>query len=83
MTEKVVGISFVDSNKIYYFLPNNLELGKGDDVIVETERGEQFGTVVTDLISVNPEKLVTSLKLVIRKATVADKKTNDKMLMMR
>lgn len=74
----VIGISFVDSNKIYYFLPNGISLVNGDKVIVETERGEQFGFVVTDLISVDPEKLVAPLKNVLKKASYADEKIHDK-----
>ena len=45
---KVVGINFEDSKKIYYFSPNGFEIKINDKVIVETERGEQFGYVVTD-----------------------------------
>lgn len=74
----VIGISFVDSNKIYYFLPNNIELTIGDKVIVETERGEQFGIVATDIISVDPEKLVSPLKNVLKKANKEDENTNKK-----
>lgn len=74
----VIGISFVDSNKIYYFLPNNIELTIGDKVIVETERGEQFGIVATDIISVDPEKLVAPLKNVLKKANKEDENTNKK-----
>ena len=74
----VIGVKFIDSNKIYYFLPNDIVLVKGDNVIVETERGLQYGSVVTDYIDVDPEKLNIVLKNVVRKANDADSKTNDK-----
>ncbi len=74
----VIGISFFDSNKIYYFLPNNLDLNRDDNVIVETERGEQYARVVTDIISVDSKRLVMPLKNVLRKATKKDSITNDK-----
>jgi cell fate regulator YaaT (PSP1 superfamily) len=72
----VFGVSFELSNKIYYFSPNNLELEKGEKVIVETERGEQFGEVVTNKINVDPKKLVSAIKPILRKATKEDEKTN-------
>ena len=66
---EVIGISFNESNKVYYFLPNELILNKGTNVLVETERGEQYGTVVTDLINVDPKKLTLALKPILRIAT--------------
>lgn len=45
---EVVGISFIDTNKVYYFSPNSLNLKENVTVIVETEKGLQFGKVVTE-----------------------------------
>jgi Uncharacterized homolog of PSP1 len=73
---KVIGISFNDSKKIYYFLPNSLELNKGDNVIVETERGMQYAKVVTNIIDVDQKKLKAPLKDVVRIATEEDKRVN-------
>lgn len=42
---KVIGVKFKDSGKIYYFDPLELEIGKGGNVIVETARGLVFGEV--------------------------------------
>ena len=42
----VVGVTFNKNGRKYYFLPNNLKLREGLTVIVETERGLQFGYVV-------------------------------------
>lgn len=78
MKTKVIGVSFGDTNKIYYFLPNNLELEKGMKVIVETERGEQFGYVVTDYIEINPKDLVAPLKNVLRIAKEKDEEQHNK-----
>lgn len=75
---EVVGISFIGKSRIYYFSPNNLEIKKGDNVIVETDRGQQFAKVVTDIASVNPEKLKAPLKNVIKIADEKDIKTNEK-----
>lgn len=70
---EVIGVSFINSNKIYYFLPNGFELKKDDYVVVETERGEQLGIVSTDLISVDSKKLVAPLKNVLKVANDHDK----------
>ena len=76
--KKVIGVNFSDSNKIYYFLNKDLDLKKGEFVITETERGEQFGKVVTDVIEVDEKKLNSPLRDVIRIATSEDKIKNDK-----
>ena len=69
---EVIGVSFINSKKIYYFFPNDLVLNKNDYVVVETERGEQLGIVVTNLITVDQSKLKCPLKPVIRMATKND-----------
>ena len=74
----VIGVKFCDSSRIYYFLLNGLDLKKGIDVIVDTEKGHQFGKIVTDVISVDPEKIVAPLRNVVRIATDDDIKQNDK-----
>lgn len=58
----VVGISFVNSNKIYYFNINGLDLDKKDVVIVETERGEQYGIVKTSVINIDQTLLQNEVK---------------------
>ena len=35
---KVIGINFLDANRIYYFSPNNIKLKKGDYVINSKKR---------------------------------------------
>lgn len=75
--KSVVGVNFSDSKKIYYFLLNKLDLSKEDFVIVETERGIQFGKVVTDIISVDEKKFNSPLKIVLKKATDEDVKINE------
>lgn len=68
----VIGISFDDNNKIYYFSSNKLELSKNMTVIVETERGLQFGEAVTDITELDSSKMVNILKPVIRVSTKED-----------
>ncbi len=72
--ESVVGISFDNNNRIYFFNPNKLDVKDGIDVIVETERGLQYGHVVTSIIEKKKESLNLPLKKVIRIATKEDLK---------
>ena len=79
---EVIGISFTNSNRVYYFSPNDIIVEKKDKVIVETERGMQIGTVVTEVINLDKEKVVLPIKTVLRKATEEDLKKqeeNDKL----
>ena len=45
---EVVAVKFINSNRVYYFATNKLKIKNGDKVIVETEKGMQFGTVMGD-----------------------------------
>ena len=42
----VIGVRFRRAGKVYYFSPAGIDIKKGDNVIVETARGVEFGTVV-------------------------------------
>ena len=74
----VVGVRFTDSNKIYYFDINDFSVSKNMYVIVETERGLQFGKVVTDVMSVDESKLGFALKEIVSIANDDDISTNEK-----
>ncbi len=69
---EIVGVTFKPNSKIYFFSPNNIELKKGDTVIVKTERGTQLGTVELTNTKIDSKKLKSSLSDVIRKATKKD-----------
>ena len=72
----VVGINFLDGGRIYYFSPNNIDVKQGDYVIVETERGLQFGQAVTEITEMKEENIFLPLKNIIKKATNDDVKKN-------
>lgn len=75
---KVVGISFKNKGRVYYFLPRELDLKKGSKVIVETGRGLQYGQVESDYLDIDEAKLKAPLKPVLRLATKEDEKINEK-----
>lgn len=68
----VIGVRFRKAGKIYYFDPAGFDINVGDNVIVETARGVEYGKVVLGLREVEDEKIVQTLKPVIRKATPED-----------
>ena len=70
--KKIVGVRFKKTGKIYFFDPEELEIDKGDKVIVETVMGEEFGEVVTNKRELPEEKIANPLKKVIRIATQQD-----------
>lgn len=71
---KVVGVRFRNAGKIYFFGPGDMELTMGMHVIVETARGVELGTVMTEPKEVKEEDVVQPLKPVIRIASEADEK---------
>jgi len=69
---KVIGVRFKRAGKIYYFDPGEWEVKSGDNVIVETVRGVEYGEAVLDPREVDDESLTVPLKSVIRVATPED-----------
>ena len=68
----IVSVKFKKDGKGYYFDAGNIELNFDDYVLVETEKGIQFGIVKEVNIDVDTLKLKTDLKMVMKKATKKD-----------
>lgn len=75
---KVIGVRFRTAGKIYFFAPGKLEIRQGDNVIVETARGVEFGRVVCGPKDVDDSAVVQPLKPVIRLANDQDRRTVEK-----
>ena len=73
--QRVVGVSFNKKGRVYNFNVNNNDLNIGDSVIVETEKGLQYGFVMTNIKSVNENDFSIPLKDVIRLTTKKDDQT--------
>lgn len=71
MEERLALIRFNKSGKSYYF-STDIDLHKGDKVVVETIRGLELGELVSDLKDICEFNLDTELKKVKRKANRAD-----------
>lgn len=71
---KVTGVRFKTAGKVYYFDPDNFKLKIGDNVIVETARGMEFGTVAMEPSEVCEKEIVAPLKKIVRIADNDDYK---------
>lgn len=69
---KVVGVKFKEAGKLYYFSPGEIKVEKGDNVIVETARGLEFGTITMEETEIKESEIVAPLKNIIRIATEKD-----------
>lgn len=70
----IIGVRFKPSGKTYYFSPGELNIKSGDNVIVETSRGVEYGNVAIGRREIEDENITKPLKAVIRIATDADDK---------
>ena len=75
---KVIGVRFRTAGKIYFFAPGKLDIKRGDNVIVETARGVEFGRVVSGPKEVKEKDVIRPLKPVLRIATEQDHRTVEK-----
>ena len=66
---RVIGVRFRSAGKIYYFSPGKYMIKKGDHVIVETARGVEYGTVVSEPKDVEDDQVIKPLKTVLRTAS--------------
>ena len=69
---EIVGVRFQNSGKIYYFAPNGLQLPLGTQVVVETARGLECGTIAIANRNVEDASIVSPLKSVLRIMTKED-----------
>lgn len=68
----VIGVRFKKIGKIYYFDPRDILVKVGQNVIVETARGTEFGECVQGNHEVEDGEVVLPLKRLVRIATRAD-----------
>lgn len=69
---EVIGVRFKDIGKVYYFDPVEECFEIGEQVIVETARGLECGTVAAGNRDVEESQIVKPLKKVIRRANKKD-----------
>ena len=75
---RIIGVRFRPAGKIYYFAPGKFHIKKGQQVIVETARGIEFGHVVMGPKEVEEDQITQPLKSVIRLANNEDSKIEER-----
>ena len=68
----ICGVKFKDFGKVYYFRNDDFDLKKDLNVVVDTEKGEQFAKVVETNITGIKNLDMDSMKTVIRISTKED-----------
>ena len=68
---KLASVKFKSAGKVYYF-STDIDLEKGDYVVVETARGVELGEISQSLKSIEEFNLDTELKKITRRATKKD-----------
>ncbi len=71
---KIVGVIFRKTGKVFYFDAGKVDLRDGDSVVVKTSRGVEFGEVIEGSEELPHNEAVSSLGIVLRKATDEDKR---------
>ena len=77
MTE-IISVRFKEGGKAYYFNPNGIQVAPGEQVIIETSRGTEFGQCVEGNRLIDEMELVSPLRPVVRKASKEDLLTVEK-----
>ncbi len=69
---KIIGVRFKPVGKVYYFDPLDFDIRRGDNVVVETSRGTEYGEVIVGVKDVDDSTVIKPLKGVLRLATEED-----------
>jgi cell fate regulator YaaT (PSP1 superfamily) len=72
---EVISVKFNNRGKLYYFDPDGLAVEKGDNIVVETSKGYEYGECARANHNIPTNAVVQPLRPVIRIATDDDKKT--------
>ncbi|MDR3242983.1 MAG: stage 0 sporulation family protein [Clostridiales Family XIII bacterium] len=77
---KVAGVCFRKAGKVYHFDPGDIEVACGDNVIAETARGLEFGTVRCGVRDIPESDITLPLKKIVRIANDEDLKQHEENL---
>lgn len=69
---EIVGVTFREAGKVYYFAPGKFNCSVGEKVIVSTSRGTELGVVRVANKTVPESSTVSPLKDIVRKASPED-----------
>ncbi len=69
---EIIAVRFKNGGKEYYFDPKGLQIKAGDEVIIETAKGAEFGTCSQGNTMVEEQSVIQPLRPVLRLATGKD-----------
>ncbi len=72
---EIVGVRFQNSGKVYYFAPGGQKLSLGTQVVVETAKGLEWGTIALPNRQIDESAVVSPLRPIIRVMTPEDHRT--------
>lgn len=70
--KEIIGITLQEDGKIEYYFVDNFKLKKGYNVLVKTERGIEFGKIVTNPRKIDMNKLKIEVKKIYKMANKQD-----------
>ena len=70
----VCDVQFRSGSKVYYFYPGDLTVKTGDEVIIDTARGAEFGRCTMGNHEVPGREVIAPLRPVLRLATEQDRR---------
>ena len=79
----IVGVLDPSGKKVYYFDPKDIEFAEGENVIVETTHGLEYGQIVIANKEVEDKEVKHELKPVVRKASPKDEQQVEKITALR
>ncbi len=75
---KIIKVVFRKNGLPHYFATQGLPIKKNDFVIIETDKGMQFGKATSDIIEIEDEKITVPMMNVVRIASRKDVRRNEK-----
>jgi len=72
---EIVGVRFNNRGKVYFFDPSGLKVSSGENVIVETSKGLEYGQCAKGNQHVDDSSVILPLRPVVRVATEDDNKS--------
>jgi len=70
---QVVQVRLREAGRTYSFMLGDIDLKRDDYCIIQSERGLEYGQVVSDSHQANKEELEQELRMVVRKITINDR----------
>ena len=75
---KLIKVVLKKNGLPHYYAPHGLPLKRGVSVIVETEKGLQFGTAISEIFEISDDQIQIPITDVVRIASRKDARRHEK-----